>query len=64
MHNKLKKRDQQHNAHIGDEALIESLQKLRRLEEKVPGQKDLSDVEIKEARDRIEGDNKGNIPKI
>jgi hypothetical protein len=62
MHNKANV--EQHNAHFGDEALIESLQKLGRLEEKVSGQKDLSDVEIEEARNRIKGDNKGNIPKI
>jgi hypothetical protein len=39
-----------HNDHIGDEALIENLQKMGRLGEKVPGGPDLTDTDFKTAK--------------
>ena len=39
-----------HNSHIGDEPMIETLWKMGRLEEKVPGGPDLTDSDLKTTR--------------
>jgi hypothetical protein len=46
----------QHNIHYGDEKMIENLYKMGRLGEKVPGGPDLTDADLKTARE-------GTVPK-
>ncbi|KAH9221557.1 NUDIX hydrolase domain-like protein [Leptodontidium sp. 2 PMI_412] len=41
----------EHNTHFGDEPMIENLYKMNRLGEKIPGGPDLTDADIKTARD-------------
>ena len=40
-----------HNTHHGDEKMIENLHKMGRLGEKVPGGPDLTDADLKTARE-------------
>lgn len=40
----------QHNGHIGDEGMIENLEKMGKLGEKVPGGPDLTESDIKTAK--------------
>jgi len=40
-----------HNTHFGDEPMIENLYNMNRLGEKIPGGPDLTDADIKQARE-------------
>lgn len=51
----------QFNDHLGDEALIEHLDKMGRLGEKVPGGPDLTDTDIRKAKAAVA---KGSAAKI
>jgi len=51
----------QFNDHLGDEALIEHLDKMGRLGEKVPGGPDLTDTDIRRAKVAVA---KGSAAKI
>lgn len=51
----------EHNEHLGDETMIENLERNGRLKEKLPGGPDLTDADLKHARD---GAIKADISKI
>ena len=44
-----------HNTHFGDEPMIENLYNMNRLGEKIPGGPDLTDADIKQAREAAGG---------